>query len=286
MQKFKKAESSSNSKLQEVKSQKDQINIRMLELEKQLKSTQQMNSKSEEKIKALEIEIETAHKHEEELQESANQLREEKDELKAELNRQTNAAGQSQDYLSCLQREFETLKLDITNSGEAAKDELKIAKHKIEEMTVEKSRTQNQLAELTKTKEKFEEKVKGLEEDLAVTNQKMLQSKKISEELEERNTKLMEALHYDVNNRAKKINKTHNQMKENSEQFSFRPSETQQESKQISSPPQSLIVESGDEVSVFESMHNQNSISKPKQQSPISEHREANKSGSSKSILS
>ncbi len=273
MQKLKTLEASSGTETQELKAMNARLNERVGELEGQTKELAAGKAKLGEKLKEAEDSAAEARTAVAAAQERTDELENEKRELQVQLQQQTETANKYQEDLVGLQKGLEGIKSEVANSGEQTKKELEASKVKVEELTSSLHQASAKAVELESVQSKSAEKVVQLEEELKDLVSKLSQSRKMNEELEERNYKLMDALHQDVANRTKQYkgrtlatlaqDKTQQAetlavpAKENvgeRSQFSFREP-CPKSGKSGVSPPQNLVVESADDIAMFDSMH-------------------------------
>jgi chromosome segregation ATPase len=258
IQKLKKIECEQGNELQIVKEAKEQLTAKNTDLENQLKEFISLKQKSAENESAL---IESKTKMDE-LQEYVSSIESQKSELQEECKRQSEIASQSQKELSELHKDFEGIKTEIVSNDSQAKAELSATKAKLAEMSKENGNLQKEIQEKKEIEGKLQEKIKQSEDDLKEKNEKMQQNAKLIQELEERSSKLMEALHQDINNKAKQYKANPVQSEKNllipttddadKDLFSFRENSLKSNKQIVNTPPQNLIVESTDDIEVYE----------------------------------
>eukprot|EP01022_Parablepharisma_sp_SALTPOND_P035408 TRINITY_DN951_c0_g1_i1.p1 TRINITY_DN951_c0_g1~~TRINITY_DN951_c0_g1_i1.p1 ORF type:complete len:825 (-),score=136.29 TRINITY_DN951_c0_g1_i1:11066-13540(-) len=277
MKKLRILELSSGSELQELRSVNEALTEKIEGLESQLKELSLYKQKTADKLQEYDQKLNESQENVMIQNDAIQKLEKEKAVLQNEFAKQKEAAGLSQDSLCVLQKELEAIKVEITAAESVSRQDLDKAQKKIEDLTEENLQLKSRNEELTSSKAKVEDKAAELEAEVKAVNAKLIQSKKMNEELEERNYKLMDALHQDVTNRTKQYKGrtlatlAQCEIKENivttiseakgsekaketdsKNQFSFR--EPFSKGKGVS-PPQNLVVESADDITLFDSLH-------------------------------
>jgi predicted nucleic acid-binding Zn-ribbon protein len=248
IQKLKKIECDSGNELSIVKETKEQLNVKNQELETQLKEFGSVKQN----LSDLSAELNDCKKKLSEQQEMIGNLESEKSNLTQELNQEREMALQYQRNLSDLQNEFSSIKSDLSSNSMQNKNELQSTKAKLIELNKEFANLNKIIQDYKDQEDKFIEKLKQNEIDLKEKDEKLAAEKRLCQELEEKNSKLMEAIHQDVNTKQNYKISTQEKPKfahqssnnENLDSFSFRETKL----KNVVSPPHNLIVESNDDL--------------------------------------
>lgn len=267
MKKLKSLEQTTETELNELRAENSTLSQKIDSLESQNSGLIQEKLKLSEKLIESEKNLKDAQNL---LTENTQKYEKEKSILQADLQKNSEIANMSQESLNILQHELESIKSEILQSETKSKQDLENAEKKLAEIQEENKTLKSKNDELNLLKMKGNEKINELDTELKETIGKLAQLKKINEELEERNYKLMDALHQDVSNRTKQykgrtlVTQVQANIKENptltmeskgsegKNQFSFR--EPSNKIKGVS-PPQNLVVESGDDITLFDSLH-------------------------------
>lgn len=288
LEKIKKIENERGTELQESKEINEQLLSKINEYESQIKELKTSKQKQDEKIKEFEFGTEDFKKNTDELNEQLQKYEQENSQLKDELTKQKNLGVQYEGDLAFLEKEFETLKKDIQFQNEEIKAELAAEKSKTEDLQYQNKQQEVKIQEFQSEKDSMAQKIIKLEEEVKNSVVKLNEFKKLNEELEERNYKLMDTLHQDVNTRAKQFkgktlaalaqseaHKVLVEMKDST--FSFRESEGLKGVKGAS-PPQNLVVESTDDITQFDSLVKLSKHSPAKELNKTTDMLEASKS--------
>lgn len=239
--------------------------MKKLEIEhaKEVKELKDLNHSLMDKIANAEFKIQEANKNKEndehkkqveEFLEKIEGLQEEKEKLINELNNQRAMCFKYEGDVLEIGKEFEELKSEVNSQNEEIKKELLDEKNKVEDLLYEKKQAELKNQELQSEKESANAKSKQIEEELKEAISKLAQFKKLNEDLEERNHQLMNSLHQDVNERAKKIKGQTFAALVQSQSHQLLGNSKKTTVQAGTSPPQNLIVESGDDITIYESI--------------------------------
>jgi len=264
IQKLKEIGQENISEIQEMRMKNENLEKQISALNSQLKDLSEKSEKQDENIKNYETQIAELSAKIGEQQEKINQNNKEKENLQNELAEQRNLAQNYENNLKTINGEFENLKSEITQNNDQASDELKISKEKLNKMNEENKNLSTKVQEINATNEKLCEKVKELENILLDKSSELGHFRKLNEELAQRNSKLMEALHQNIAGTGS-ASKQHSRIvspgnsdttsenEKEKEQFSFRDVKIMN-SRGIISPPQNLMVNSVDDPAEIENI--------------------------------
>eukprot|EP01022_Parablepharisma_sp_SALTPOND_P018982 TRINITY_DN3178_c0_g1_i1.p1 TRINITY_DN3178_c0_g1~~TRINITY_DN3178_c0_g1_i1.p1 ORF type:complete len:827 (-),score=129.89 TRINITY_DN3178_c0_g1_i1:9584-12064(-) len=271
LQKIKKAELEYEAELDQIKEVNSKQAEKISELESQLQEVTNASQKHFEKLKEFDLEAGDLRGAVEELQERLENAEGEKEALQEELGKQKALSSQYENDLRFLEKEFEVLKEDIEKQNDSIKSELIAEKCKSEDLAYTNQQQSAKIAELQVEKETLAQKLLQLEDELKDSLNKLNQFKKLNEELEERNYKLMDTLHQDVAKRSKQYkgktlaalaqSEAHKLLNQMRDPATFR-NEGDPRFK-AGSPPQSLVVEATDDAGTFDMLRKSN------KQSPV-----------------
>jgi len=278
MIKMKKGELEHGTELEQLKETNGKQAEKIIELENQLNESKIDYQKISDKNKEYENDAINFRENIDELQSRILIFEKEKEDLTEELTKQKNLATQYENDLKFLEKEFDVIKNEIEQQNDSIKSELSNEKCKNEDLAYINQQQIAKITELENEKNLLGTKITQLEEEIKDLTNKLTQFKKLNEELEERNYKLMDTLHQDVAKRSKQYkgktlaalaqseaHKVLNQMKE---PVTFGNEKDGQRTK-AGSPPQNLLVEATDDIAEFETMR------KSSKQSPTKEFNQA-----------